>query len=102
MTQRKKRQEKGKEPDRPKPPCAFAAGALLINVGRGAVVDEIAVADALEAQHLAGYAADVFACEDQSLANRPQAIPAKLLAMTDKTLFTTHIGSAVTTVHQTN
>jgi phosphonate dehydrogenase len=39
-------------------------GALLINIGRGSVVDEGAVADALTAGALGGYAADVYEMED--------------------------------------
>jgi lactate dehydrogenase-like 2-hydroxyacid dehydrogenase len=39
-------------------------GAPLVNVGRGSVVDENAVADALAAGHVGGYASDVFAFED--------------------------------------
>jgi glycerate dehydrogenase len=38
-------------------------GALLINTARGQVVDEPAVAAALHAGELAGYAADVLGCE---------------------------------------
>jgi phosphonate dehydrogenase len=38
-------------------------GAFLVNVGRGSVVVEEAVADALDAGQLGGYAADVFAME---------------------------------------
>lgn len=72
-------------------------GALLINVGRGSVVDETAVAEALGEKHLAGYAADVFAFEDWLLDNRPRSIPAELLSH-PATLFTPHIGSAVTSV----
>lgn len=69
-------------------------GALLVNVGRGSVVDEDAVADSLAAGHLGGYAADVFAFEDWSDAGRPRTIPPGLLAH-DRTLFTPHLGSAV-------
>ena len=39
-------------------------GAFLVNVGRGSVVDEDAVAGALASGQLAGYAADVLAMED--------------------------------------
>ena len=38
--------------------------SILINISRGSVVDEEAVADALEGGRLAGYAADVFEMED--------------------------------------
>lgn len=69
-------------------------GQLMINVGRGSVVNEEAVADALQAGKLAGYAADVFACEDWGLADRPASIPPRLLAH-PATLFTPHLGSAV-------
>ncbi len=68
--------------------------ALLVNVGRGSVVDESAVADALESGHLGGYAADVFELEDWALPNRPRVIDARLLAH-PRTLFTPHLGSAV-------
>jgi phosphonate dehydrogenase len=47
------------------------AGALLVNVGRGSLVDADAVADSLRAGHLGGYAADVFAFEDWSDQRRP-------------------------------
>ncbi len=70
-------------------------GSYLINTGRGSVVDEDAVAQALESGHLAGYAADVFEMEDWSLPDRPRDIPPRLLARREKTLFTPHIGSAV-------
>lgn len=70
------------------------AGALLVNVGRGSVVDENAVADALASGHLGGYAADVFAFEDWSDPGKPRDIPPALLAH-DRTLFTPHLGSAV-------
>lgn len=69
-------------------------GQLLINVGRGSVVDENAVLQALLRGHLGGYAADVFACEDWSLPRRPLQIDGDLLAH-PRTLFTPHLGSAV-------
>jgi len=68
--------------------------ALLINVGRGSVVAERAVADALTAGRLGGYAADVFELEDWARADRPRAIDPRLLAHR-RTLFTPHLGSAV-------
>jgi phosphonate dehydrogenase len=55
------------------------------------------VADALSEGRLGGYAADVFAFEDWARADRPRAIPDRLLA-SDRTLLTPHIGSAVTAV----
>lgn len=75
--------------DRIKPGC------LLINIGRGSVVDEKAVAKSLNEGHLGGYAADVFAMEDWALADRPPSIAASLLAQGRHTLFTPHLGSAV-------
>jgi phosphonate dehydrogenase len=69
-------------------------GALLINVGRGSVVDEAAVAEALAAGRLGGYAADVFELEDFALADRPAMIDPRLLAH-PRTWFTPHLGSAV-------
>lgn len=72
-------------------------GQLLVNVGRGSVVDEDAVLDALHSGRLGGYAADVFACEDWSLPGHPSAIPSGLLAH-PRTLFTPHLGSAVRNV----
>jgi phosphonate dehydrogenase len=69
--------------------------AFLMNVGRGSVVDEAAVAAALAAGKLAGYAADVFEMEDWARADRPAGVHPSLLAQADKTLFTPHLGSAV-------
>jgi phosphonate dehydrogenase len=72
-------------------------GALLVNVGRGSVVDEVAVADALADGRLGGYAADVFALEDMALPDRPRAIDRRLLDH-PRTMFTPHLGSAVDAV----
>lgn len=69
--------------------------ARLINIGRGSVVDETAVACALENGHLGGYAADVFEMEDWARPDRPRTISSRLLALRDRTLFTPHLGSAV-------
>lgn len=70
-------------------------GTYLINACRGSVVDEEAVATALNAGKLAGYAADVFEMEDWGRTDRPRGIPLALLGNTTQTLFTPHIGSAV-------
>jgi phosphonate dehydrogenase len=75
-------------------------GAVLINPGRGSVVDEQAVAAALAAGRLQGYAADVFEMEDWARPNRPEGIPGALLANTGRTLFTPHLGSAVDEVRR--
>ena len=71
------------------------AGCRLINVGRGSVVDERAVAAAVADGRLAGYAADVFELEDKALPDRPRSIPRSLLSDREHTLFTPHLGSAV-------
>jgi len=74
--------------------------AFLINVGRGSLVDEDAVADALERGDLGGYAADVFEFEDWARADRPRSISPRLLGLTDRTVFTPHLGSAVDDVRR--
>lgn len=75
-------------------------GALLVNPARGSLVDEAAVADALETGRLAGYAADVFECEDAMNPTRPHAISARLAASGARTVLTPHIGSAVAGVRR--
>lgn len=70
------------------------AGALLINPARGSLVDESAIADALESGHLGGYAADVFAFEDWARTDRPQRIDERLRQPGARTVLTPHIGSA--------
>ncbi len=70
-------------------------GSFLINVSRGAVVDEEAVTEALENGRLAGYAADVFEMEDWARPDRPGDISPRLLSQVTRTLFTPHLGSAV-------
>ncbi len=75
-------------------------GSCLVNVCRGSVVNEQAVAEALVSGHLAGYAADVFELEDWAREGRPQWIPPSLLADRAHTLFTPHLGSAVDDVRR--
>lgn len=70
-------------------------GSLLINPARGSLVDEEAVADALAAGQLAGYAADVFEMEDWARPDRRRRIPGRLLLTPERTLLTPHLGSAV-------
>jgi phosphonate dehydrogenase len=72
----------------------------MINIGRGSVVDESAVALALASGRLAGYAADVFEFEDWARDDRPAMIHPDLIAHNDKTLFTPHLGSAVDAVRR--
>lgn len=74
-------------------------GALLINTARGSLVDEAAVADALEGDRLAGYAADVFPMEDWALPDRPRGVSARLRE-SRKTVLTPHLGSAVDRVRR--
>lgn len=75
-------------------------GCVLINPARGSLVDEEAVADALESGHLGGYAADAYACEDIALPDRPAGISKRLLSEKSRTVLTPHLGSAVDTVRR--
>lgn len=75
-------------------------GALLVNPARGSLVDEAAVADALDASSLAGYAADVFECEDWARADRPREIEPRFRAVGARTFLTPHLGSAVENVRR--
>jgi phosphonate dehydrogenase len=79
--------------------AGMKSGALMVNVGRGSVVDETAVVEALESGALGGYAADVFEMEDGGLPRRPPAIDPRL-RQHSRTLFTPHLGSAVTRVRR--
>jgi phosphonate dehydrogenase len=69
-------------------------GQILVNVGRGSVVDEHAVLRALNAGRLGAYAADVYEMEDWNLPDRPDSIPEGLINH-PRTTFTPHLGSAV-------
>ena len=75
-------------------------GARIVNPARGSLVDEAAIADALATGHIAGYAADVFECEDWARGGRPDDIDARLRADGARTVLTPHIGSAVTHVRR--
>jgi phosphonate dehydrogenase len=79
---------------------AMKPGALLINPARGSLVDEAAVADALETGQLGGYAADVFQCEDWARMDRPASIDGRLARAGARTVLTPHIGSAVAGVRR--
>lgn len=78
---------------------AAKPGLLLVNVSRGSCVSEAAVADALEAGTLGGYAADVFEFEDWAWAGRPERIEPRLRAH-PATLLSPHLGSAVETTRR--
>jgi len=75
-------------------------GVRIVNPARGSLVDEAAIADALSTGHIAGYAADVFECEDWARDDRPKDIDPRLLADKARTVLTPHIGSAVTHVRR--
>lgn len=63
-------------------------GAILINVARGALVDEVALLDALERGHLSGVGLDVFADEPPR--------PDNPLVCRDDVVATPHIASSTT------
>ncbi|CAN5847726.1 phosphoglycerate dehydrogenase [soil metagenome] len=65
---------------------AMQAGAFLLNVARGGIVDEAAVADALRSGQLAGAAVDVFSLEPMGLDNPLRGAPNLVL--------TPHLGAS--------
>jgi phosphonate dehydrogenase len=69
-------------------------GLILVNIGRGSVVDEAAVSRALHSGHLGAYAADVYEMEDWLLPARPRAVHPGLIGHA-RTVLTPHLGSAV-------
>jgi phosphonate dehydrogenase len=71
-------------------------GAFVVNVARGSIVDEAAVAASLASGDLAGYATDVFEMEDwAALDTCPGSIHPGLLADRKRTLLTPHLGAVV-------
>lgn len=73
---------------------AMKPSAYLVNVSRGSIVDEAAVAEALAEGRLAGYAADVFAVEDVQEFLPPTSVAEGLLRCPDRTVLTPHLGTA--------
>jgi D-3-phosphoglycerate dehydrogenase / 2-oxoglutarate reductase len=65
---------------------ATKPGAFVLNVARGGIVDEEALADALRSGHLAGAAVDVFSVEPMSPANPLRGAPNLVL--------TPHLGAS--------
>lgn len=74
-------------------------GAYLINPARGSLVDEAAMAAALNRGDIAGYAADTFEMEDWHRPDRPRHIHPDILR-SERTVLSPHIGSAVTDVRR--
>ena len=74
-------------------------GAVLVNTARGSIVNESDVADALQANHLSGYVADVFEMEDWAVATRPKVIDPRLLS-DSRVVMSPHIGSAIQAVRE--
>ncbi|MDZ5699840.1 phosphonate dehydrogenase [Chelativorans sp. M5D2P16] len=79
--------------------AAMKPGAMLVNPARGSLVNEAAVADALEAGTLGGYAADVFEMEDWARPDRRCDVESRLRAH-PRTVLTPHLGSAVDSVRR--
>ncbi len=65
---------------------AMKPGSRLLNVARGGIVDEAALADALASGHLAGAAVDVFSAEPMAADNPLRAAPNLVL--------TPHLGAS--------
>jgi D-3-phosphoglycerate dehydrogenase len=65
---------------------AMQRGAVLLNVARGGIVDEVALATALRDGHLAGAAVDVFSTEPMTAENPLRDAP--------NTVLTPHLGAS--------
>jgi len=72
-------------------------GVVIVNIGRGSVISEAAVARGLAQGSIGAYAADVYEMEDWLLPDRPRSIDPGLLA-SERAVLTPHIGSAVANV----
>jgi D-3-phosphoglycerate dehydrogenase len=66
--------------------------AYLINTARGQIVDESAIIDALESDHLAGYAADVLADEHAFIDGEVQSALINYAQKHDNVIITPHTG----------
>jgi phosphoglycerate dehydrogenase-like enzyme len=60
--------------------AALPAGALVVNIARGAIIDERALVDALSSGHLGGAALDVFETEPLPAASPLWAMPNVLVS----------------------
>ncbi len=67
-------------------------GAIVLNTARGSLVDEAALADAVESGHLAGVAVDVLEGEERSATGGSRLLAAAKLG--HNVLITPHIGGA--------
>ena len=65
---------------------ATKPGAFVVNVARGGIVDELALAELLESEHLAGAAVDVYATEPMAPDNALRGAP--------NTVLTPHLGAS--------
>ena len=70
--------------------ATMGIGALLVNTSRGQVLDEAAVVDALESEHLGGVALDVFAEEPLPADSPLRAIARERLLLTPHSIGSSH------------
>jgi lactate dehydrogenase-like 2-hydroxyacid dehydrogenase len=67
--------------------------SYLVNISRGSIVNETAIAEALQQGWIQGYAADVFEFEDRIVPDRSEYISVGLLDRPQQTVLTPHIGT---------